>query len=47
MAQLEFFLALTICESWALFFVYSWCSNLIRVFVHDDKLHMLDGLHAS
>ena len=35
----RFSLALTICESWALFFVSSWCSNLIRVFFHDDTLH--------
>ena len=32
-------LALTICESRALFFVSSWCSNLNRVFLHDDILH--------
>ena len=31
----RFSLALTICESWALFFVSSWCDNLIRVFLHD------------
>ena len=30
-----------------LFFVSSWCVNLIRVFLHDDTLHQLDGLHAS
>ena len=45
--NLRFSLALTICESLALFFVSSWCSNLIRVFFHDDTLHYLDGLHAS
>ena len=39
MAQLEAFLALTICESLALFFVSSRCVNLIRVFLHDDTLH--------
>ena len=32
MAQLEVSLALTICESLALFFVSSWSVNLIRVF---------------
>ena len=37
--NLRFSLALTICESKALFFVSSWCSNLIRVFFHDDTLH--------
>ena len=26
-------------ESRALFFVSSWCVNLIRVFLHDDTLH--------
>ena len=31
----------------AIFFVSSWCVNLIRVFLHDDTLHKLDGLHAS
>ena len=35
----RFSLALTICESWALFFVSSWCVNLIRVFLHIDTLH--------
>ena len=25
----------------------SWCVNLIRVFLHDDTLHLLEGLHAS
>ena len=47
MAELEVFLALTICDSCALFFVSSWCVNLIRVFLHDDTLHELEGLHAS
>ena len=47
MAQLRFSLALTICESWALFLVSSWCVNLIRVFLHDDTLHLLEGFHAS
>ena len=45
--NLRFSLSLTICESWALFFVSSWCVNLIRVFLHDDTLQLLDGLHAS
>ena len=35
----RFSLALTICESLALFFVSSWCVNLIRVSLHDDTLH--------
>ena len=30
---LGFSLALTVCESWALFFVSSWCV------LHDDTLH--------
>ena len=30
---LDFSLALTACGSWALFFVSSWCVNLIRVFL--------------
>ena len=34
-------------ECRALFFVSSWCVNLIRVFLHDDTLHKLDSLHAS
>ena len=37
----KFSLALTICESWALDFVSSWCVNLIRVFLHDDTLSIL------
>ena len=38
MAQLKVFLS-SDCESGALFFVSSWCVNLIRVFLHDDTLH--------
>ena len=30
----RFSLALNICESWALFFVSSWCVTLIRVFLY-------------
>ena len=45
--NLRFSLALTICESCAIFFVSSWCVNLIRVFLHDDTLHKLEGLYAS
>ena len=30
--NLGFSLALTVCESWAIFFVSSWSVNLIRVF---------------
>ena len=37
--NLRFSLALTICESRALFFVSSWSVNLIKVFFHDDTLH--------
>ena len=44
--NLTFSLALTICESLALFFVSSWCVNLIRVFLHDDTLHYLEVFHA-
>ena len=44
---LGFSLSLAVCGSWALFFVSSWCSNLIRVFFHDDALHWLGGLHAG
>ena len=34
--SLRFSLALTICESSALFFVSSWCVNVIKVFLHDE-----------
>ena len=29
------------------FFVSSWCVNVIRVFLHDDTLHELEGLNVS
>ena len=45
--NLRFSLALTVLGSWALLFVSSWCVNLIRVFLHDDTLRYLGGLHAS
>ena len=45
--SLRFSLALTVCELWALFFVSLCCVNLIRVFLHYDSLHLLEGLHVS
>ena len=44
---LGFSVALTVCWSWALFFVSAWCVNLIGVFFHDDTLRWLDGLRAG
>ena len=37
--NLGFSLALTICESWALFFLSSWCVGLVGLFLRDDTLH--------
>ena len=44
MAQLEVFFS---SDYLSPFFISSWCVNLIRVFLHDDTLHKLDGLNAS
>ena len=44
--QLEV-LALTICETLALFFVSALCVNLIRLFLCDDTLQRLGSIHAS
>ena len=41
MAQLEVFLALTVCGSWALFFVSSWCVGLVGVFLRGGALRWL------
>ena len=40
-AQLGVSIALTMCESWALFFVSSQCANFIRLFLCDDASHKL------
>ena len=40
-------LTLTICDSWASFFVSHDHSIMIRLFPCDDALHKLGSLHAS
>ena len=35
------------CFIMVCYVVSSWCVNLIRVFLNDDTLHLLDGLHVS
>ena len=47
MLNLRFSLALTICESWALFFVSLLCVGLIGVFLHDGTLQCLEGFPAG
>ena len=45
--NMRFSLDLTICESCDLFFVSSYCVNLIRLFLCGDSLHKLGSTPAS
>ena len=47
MAKLEVFFTSDYLPVMSFFFVSSWCVNLIRVFLHDDTLQLLEGFHAS
>ena len=45
--NLKFSVTLTVCELCALFFVSSWCVDLIGLFLYNGTLQWLGSLHAS